>query len=315
MVQTHWIPQSKAYSLTQRFQLAVRKYWLLYLLLVPIVLYYIIFHYLPMFGIVIAFQNFRPARGFFASEWVGLKYFRAFFESEFAFRTIRNTLAISIRGLIFGFPAPILLALMLNEVRNKFFMKTVQTVTYMPHFISTVVICSIVLNLVSTKGLINEILAAFGVEPIKYASDPNCFYPTYIISGIWQHMGWDSIIYLAALSGIDPELYEAATVDGAGRFKRIWHITLPGLLPTISILLILNLGGLMSVGYEKIILMYNPAIYEKADVISTYVYRRGMEKGEYSFASAVGLFNSVVNFILLILSDQVSKKLGQSGLF
>ena len=306
---------AKSLSLAQRFQLAIRKYWLLYLLLLPIIVYYIIFHYLPMFGIVIAFQNFRPARGFLASEWVGLKHFRAFFQSEFAFRTIRNTLAISIRGLIFGFPAPILLALMLNEVRNKFFMKTVQTITYMPHFISTVVICSIVLNLVSTKGLINEILAVFGAGPIKYASDPDCFYPTYIISGIWQHMGWDSIIDLAALAGIDMELYEAATVDGAGRFKRIWHITLPGILPTISILLILNLGGLMSVGYEKIILMYNPAIYEKADVISTYVYRRGMEKGEYSFAAAVGLFNSVVNFILLILSDRISKKLGQSGLF
>jgi len=304
----------KALPVGQRFIRALNKYWMLYALLFPVMAFYLVFNYLPMFGVVIAFQNFRVTRGFFASEWVGFKHFVTFFNSEYMWRTIRNTLSISGLGLLFGFPAPIILALLLNELRGDKFKKLVQTVTYMPHFISTVVVVAIVLNFVSTNGLINEIRHRLGAEPIRFASDPNLFYPTYIISGIWQHIGWDSIIFLAALAGVDPVLYEAATIDGAKRMRKIWHITLPGITPIIVLMLILRLGNIMSVGFEKIILMYNPGLYEKADVISSYVYRRGITGGEYSFASAVGLFNSVVNFILLLTADKISKRAGQSGL-
>ena len=304
----------KALPVGQRFIRALNKYWMLYALLFPVMAFYLVFNYLPMFGVVIAFQNFRVTRGFFASEWVGFKHFVTFFNSEYMWRTIRNTLSISGLGLLFGFPVPIILALLLNELRGDKFKKLVQTVTYMPHFISTVVVVAIVLNFVSTNGLINEIRHRLGAEPIRFASDPNLFYPTYIISGIWQHIGWDSIIFLAALAGVDPVLYEAATIDGAKRMRKIWHITLPGITPIIVLMLILRLGNIMSVGFEKIILMYNPGLYEKADVISSYVYRRGITGGEYSFASAVGLFNSVVNFILLLTADKISKRAGQSGL-
>ena len=298
-----------------RMKQALQRYWIVYLMALPVVAYYIIFHYLPMFGIVISFQNFRVTRGFFGSKWVGLENFIDFFDSEYAWRNTRNTLMISLYGLVFSFPAPIILALLLNEVKNAPFKKMVQTITYMPHFISLVVVCALVMDFCSTRGLINTLILKLGGTPISFMSEPDWFYPIYTISGIWQHMGWDSIIYLAALSSIDPALYEAATVDGAGRFRRMWHITLPGIASTISILLILRIGSIMSVGYEKIILLYSPATYETADTISTYVYRRGLQDGKYSFASAVGLMNSVVNFILLIVSDRISKKLGQSGLF
>ena len=306
-----------ARKLTRRSRMkqALQRYWIVYLMALPVVAYYIIFHYLPMFGIVISFQNFRVTRGFFGSKWVGLENFIDFFDSEYAWRNTRNTLMISLYGLVFSFPAPIILALLLNEVKNARFKKMVQTITYMPHFISLVVICALVMDFCSTRGLINTLILKLGGTPINFMNDPDWFYPIYTISGIWQHMGWDSIIYLAALSSIDPALYEAATVDGAGRFRRMWHITLPGIAATISILLILRIGNIMSVGYEKIILLYSPATYETADTISTYVYRRGLQDGKYSFASAVGLMNSVVNFILLIASDRISKKLGQSGLF
>lgn len=298
-----------------RMKQALQRYWIVYLMALPVIAYYIIFHYLPMFGIVISFQNYRVTRGFFGSKWVGLENFIDFFDSEYAWRNTRNTLMISLYGLVFSFPAPIILALLLNEVKNARFKKAVQTITYMPHFISLVIICALVMDFCSTRGLINTLILKLGGTPISFMSEPDWFYPIYTISGIWQHMGWDSIIYLAALSSIDPALYEAATVDGAGRFRRMWHITLPGIASTISILLILRIGSIMSVGYEKIILLYSPATYETADTISTYVYRRGLQDGKYSFASAVGLMNSVVNFILLIASDRISKKLGQSGLF
>ena len=295
--------------------MVMRRCWMLYLMAIPVLLYYIVFCYLPMFGIVIAFQDFRITRGFFGSKWVGLKNFEQFFASEYAWTTIRNTLSISIYGLIFAFPAPILLAILLNEVRNERFKKLVQTVTYMPHFISLVIICAMVMDFCSTRGLINTLITSMGGKAINFMTEPKWFYPIYILSGLWQHLGWDSIIYLAALSAIDQELYEAATVDGAGRLRRIWHVTLPGIAPTITILLILRIGSIMSVGFEKIILLYTPAIYETADVISTFVYRKGLLDGKYSFASAVGLMNSVINFILLLGADRISKRLGQNGLF
>ena len=299
----------------RRFAQAIRRHWILYALALPVMLYYILFHYLPMFGVVIAFQDYRVTRGILRSDWVGLENFWDFFQSIYAWPTIRNTLSISVLGLIFGFPAPILLALLLNEVKQARFKKTVQTITYVPHFISLVVICSMVRDFCATRGLFNVILGLFGGSGVNWLTQPAWFYPIYIISGIWQNVGWDSIIYMAAFAGIDAELYEAATVDGASRLRRIWHVTLPGIAPTITILLILRIGSLMSVGYEKIILLYNPTIYETADVISTYVYRRGLIDGEYSFATAVGLMNSVINFILLIAADRFSKRIGQRGLF
>lgn len=301
--------------LGQRFGMTVRRYWMLYLMITPLLLYYLLFCYLPMFGIVIAFQDFRVTRGFFASKWVGLEHFRRFFTSEYAWTTSRNTLMINFYGLIFGFPAPILLAILLNEVKQVRFKKAVQLITYMPHFISLVVVCAIIRDFLSARGLINTFLAFFGRSAVNFLTEPSWFRPIYVISGIWQHMGWDSIIYLAALSAIDPELYEAATVDGASRLRKIWHITLPGIAPTITILLILRIGSMMSVGFEKIILLYTPLTYETADVISTYVYRRGLIDGKYSFAAAVGLMNSVVNLILLLSADRFSKKIGQRGLF
>jgi len=294
---------------------AFQKYWMLYALFAPVLLHYIVFQYIPMAGIVTAFQEYRVFRGVWASEWVGLKHFESFFSSIFAWRVIRNTLSINIIELIFGFPAPILLALMLNEVRSNKFKRTVQTISYMPHFISTVVIVGLIFTFVGTRGPINEALAFFNLPPLRYASNPNAFYPVFVLSGIWQGIGWGSIIYLAALTNVDPQLIEAATIDGAGRFKRIWHIALPAIAPTITIMLILRLGSMMSVGTEKVFLMYNPALYERADVIGTFVLRRGFIEGSFSFGAAVGLFNSIVNCILLIVSDRLSKLFGQSGLF
>ncbi len=301
--------------LSKRFNTALSRCWLLYLMILPVLVYYIVFHYLPMAGVTIAFKDYRVARGFWGSKWVGLEHFIDFFESEYAWQTIRNTLSISILGLVFAFPAPILLALMLNEIKNMRFKKGVQTITYMPHFISLVIICAMVRDFCSTRGLFNTILTYINCATIDFLIEPSWFYPIYIVSGIWQNIGWDSIIYLAALSAIDQELYEAAAVDGAGRLRRIWNITLPGIAPTVTILLILRIGSIMSVGFEKIILLYNPSVYETADVISTYVYRRGLIDGKYSFASAVGLMNSVINFILLLAADRLSKQFGERGLF
>lgn len=305
----------KRLSLSQRIRNAFKRCWILYLMILPVIAYYIIFHYLPMGGLIIAFKDYRVAHGIFGSKWVGLKHFIGFFESEYAWRTIRNTLSISCLGIVFSFPAPIILAILLNEVKHEHFKKAVQTITYMPHFISLVIICAMVHDFCATRGLFNTILNALGFDSIDFLIQPGWFYPIYISSGIWQNIGWDSIIYLSALSAIDQELYEAAAVDGAGRLRRIWSITLPGIMPTITILLILRVGSIMSVGFEKIILLYNPSVYETADVISTYVYRRGLVDGKYSFASAVGMMNSIINFILLLSADRLSKHFGQSGLF
>jgi len=297
------------------FHAFCRRYGALYVMAFPILLYYFIFHYIPMFGVVISFQDFRVTRGFLDSDWVGLWQFDRFFGSMYAWTNIRNTLSISILSLVFAFPAPILLALLINELKSKRFQKTVQTITYLPHFISLVIICSLVRDMFSTNGLFNEIILALGGERILFLTQPEWFYPIYIGSGIWQNIGWDSIIYFSALSAIDQDLYEAATVDGCGRFGKMWHVTLPGIAPTIVILLILRIGSIMSVGYEKIILLYSPAVYETADVISTFVYRKGIIDGDYSFAAAVDLMNAVINSVLLLVSNSISKRFGQSGLF
>ena len=268
-----------------------------------------------MYGIVVAFQRFRITAGIANSPWVGLDNFKRFFSDIYLWRLIKNTLSISSLTLLFGFPAPILLALMLNEVKVGWFKRTVQTVSYMPHFISIVVICSLIKTFSSTDGLINTMIAFFGGERTALLSRKEMFYPIYILSDIWQSIGWGSIIYLAALASIDVEQYEAAKVDGANRLQQMLFITLPGLIPTASMLFILNIGNLLSVGYEKIMLLYSPKIYEVADVISTYVYRKGFLDNDYSYSTAVGLFNSVINIILLLIANKITKKLGQSGLF
>ncbi len=286
-----------------------------YLLVLPVVLYFLIFHYKPMYGIIIAFKDYRVTAGIGGSPWVGLKNFQRFFNDFYFWRVLRNTFTISMLSLVFAFPAPILLALLLNEVRSSWIKRTVQTITYMPHFIALVIVCSILTSFCQTNGAINDIIAFFGGERQNLLSQKELFYPIYILSGVWQSVGWDSIIYLAALSGIDQELYEAAKVDGAGRIRQMISITLPGIMPTISMLLILKLGHVLSVGYEKILLLYNPMTYEVADVISTYVYRKGLLEADYSYATAIGLFNSVINVIILLVANKVSKKMGQSGLF
>ncbi len=287
----------------------------LYILLFPTLLFYLVYCYLPMFGNIMAFQDYNLAQGITGSEWVGFEHFKDFLTDSYFWRLIRNTLSINILGLIFSFPAPIILALLLNEIKCETYKKSVQVITYMPHFISMVVIAAMVLDFVSADGIINDIRELFGLEKVMFMTNPDNFYPIYIISDIWQTVGWGSIIYIAALSGLDQQLYEAATTDGAGRFQKLWHITIPGILPTIMILLILRIGQMLDVGFEKVMLLYNETIYEKADVISTYVYRRGIKDMEYSYSTAVGLFNSVFNFLLLVFANQLSRKLTDSSLW
>lgn len=294
----------------------IAKHKAIYFMILPMVLYYIIFKYVPMYGSIIAFQDFRVAKGIGGSDWAGLKHFIAFFDSVYFFRVLKNTLLISLYNLVFGFPVPILFAILLNEIRNRLFKSVVQTVSYLPHFISLVVICGLIISFTSRDGVINSLIAFFGGERSALLGDPANFRTIYVVSQIWQEMGWSSIIYLAALSGINPEIYEAAKVDGAGRFRQIWSITLPSLVPVITILLILRIGGMMEVGFEKIILLYNPNTYETADVISSFVYRKGLAEGaEYSFTTAVGLFQAVINFILLIGANTFSRRLSDNRLW
>lgn len=295
---------------------AFRKNWQMYLLITPVVIYFIVFHYWPMYGVQIAFKNFIATKGIWGSPWVGFKHFERFFDSYFFWRLIKNTLGISLFELVVGFPIPILLALMLNEVRNSGFRRFVQTVTYAPHFLSTVVVVGMIMMFLSpTSGLVNMAIQALGGEPIFFMTKPEWFKSIYVLSGVWQQMGWSSIIYLAALAGIDPQLHEAARVDGASRLQRIWHINLPGIRSTIVILLILNVGSLMGVGFEKVFLMQNSLNMAGSDVISTYVYRSGILGAQYSFSAAVGLFNSIVNFILLIIVNRIARKVSQVSLW
>lgn len=287
----------------------------LYIMIIPVLAYFIIFKYLPMYGASIAFKDFSPAKGIMGSEWVGLKHFLRFFNSVYFWRVLKNTLIISGITILWGFPAPIIFALLLNEVKNKAFKSSVQTLTYLPHFISLVVIIGLVKEFAITDGLINDFIVFFGGERSPLLQNPEKFRLIYVTSEIWQTIGWNSIIYLAALSGIDEQLYEAAKVDGANRWKQTIHITLPSISPTIIILLILRIGKVLSVGFEKIILMYNPATYSVADVISTYVYRTGLLEMNFSYSTAVGLFNSVLNFGFLIMANKLSKKYSETSLW
>ncbi|MBO9609366.1 MAG: sugar ABC transporter permease [Paenibacillaceae bacterium] len=295
---------------------AIAKNYELYLFLLPALVYFLLFHYWPMYGLQIAFKDFLPSRGILDSPWAGFKHFSEFFDSYLFWQLMRNTLELSLYSLAVGFPVPIVLALMMNEVRGARFKKTVQTITYAPHFISTVVIVSMIVFFLSPQtGLVGQIVAAFGKDPVPFLSSPAWFKTVYVLSGVWQHAGWSSIIYLAALAGIDPQTHEAAVIDGASRFQRILHINIPGIFPTIVILLILDVGNLMAVGFEKVYLMQNPLNLDSSNIIATYVYKRGIQEAQYSFAAAVGLFNSAINFILLLTVNRIARGLKQNSLW
>jgi putative aldouronate transport system permease protein len=286
-----------------------------YFLLLPVVGYYIIFHYIPIYGVQIAFKNYSVGRGIIGSPWAGFTHFISFFKSYYFQRLLYNTVAISFLDIFFGFPAPIILALLMNEVRCRKFKRSIQTITYLPHFISMVVLCGMIVDFTTTDGVINAILRGMGFSPVAFLIEPSWFKPILVSSGIWQEVGWGSIIYMAALAGVDQELYEAATIDGANKWKQVFHVTIPSILPTIVIMLILRCGRIMDVGSEKILLLYNPVTYETADVISTFIYRKGLLDMSYSYSAAVGLFNSIINFILLASVNRISRELSESSLW
>lgn len=293
----------------------LKRYDLYLMLLLPMA-WYILLMYGPMYGLQIAFKDYIPVNGFWGSEWVGLEHFKRFFDSYYFWRLIKNTITIEMFSLIFGFPIPILLALLVNEIRVKKFKKTLQNITYIPHFISVVVLVGMLsLFLDPQNGIINIALSHIGIDPVAYMQKAEWFKFLFISSNIWTNMGWQSIIYIAALSGVDPQLYEAATVDGASRLKRIIHVSIPAILPTIIILFILDIGHFMDIGFQKILLMQNDLNMSSSDVIATFTYRKGILDGEYSFTTAIGLFDAVINFILLILINQLARKKASTSLW
>lgn len=288
----------------------------LLMMVAPCVLYFLIFHYLPMVWNVVAFQDYSIRKGIFGSEWIGLDNFIRFFKSPYAIRVIRNTFLLSFMDLVIGFPVPIVFALLLNEVNNRGIKRVVQTFTYLPHFVSVVVVVGMMKIFLSpTDGIINLMIQAFGGTTINFFSEAKWFRWLYVLSNVWQNFGWDSIIYFAAIAGVNPELYEAARVDGAGRWKKMLYVTLPCISPTIIVLLIMRIGWLLSVGFEKIILMYNESTYETADVISTYVYWVGLLNSDFSYGTAIGLFNCLVSLILILLANGLSRKYSETSLF
>lgn len=302
--------------LVERFLKNLRKYWQYYILLLPALAYFLIFCYGPMYGAQIAFRNFNARDGITGSAWVGFAHFERFFRSPYFGSLLRNTFVISIYGLLAGFPLPILLALSLNELKGTKVKKLAQTVTYAPYFISTVVMCGMLIAFLNPNtGIINKLIAALGGEPVPFLSEAALFPSIYVWSGVWQGTGWGSVIYFAALSGVDPQLLEAATLDGATRWQKIWYVNLPALMPTIVIMLIMNCGSLLSVGYEKAFLLQNALNLETSEVISTYVYKTGLVSAQYSFSTAIGLFNSVVNLILLVTVNAVSRRIGENSLW
>jgi putative aldouronate transport system permease protein len=290
------------------------KYYLVMLL--PCLIFFTVFHYLPMFGIIVSFKNFSLYKGVWASDWVGLSHYITFFQSKDFWVLLRNTFLLGFYSLLFGFPAPIILALMLNELRNMAYKRFVQTVSYIPHFISNVVIVSMLVMFLSPSGgLINQIIEAFGYNPVNFLVKAELFRSIFVVSGIWQQVGFGAIIYLAALSSIDPSLYEAAEIDGANRWNKIMNITLPGIAQTIVILFILNIGSVIVVGFEKVVLLYNPSTYSTADVLSTYVYRIGLLGGNFSYAAAIDMFTSVISLIFLLSANALSRRVSENSLW
>lgn len=303
----------------------IKENWQLYVMVLPLVIWLILYAYKPMWGIVIAFQKFSPFKGITGSDFIGLDNFKVLMfgtASQYFWRAFRNTILISLYGIIFAFPIPILLAVMFNEVRDGMFRKGVQTATYIPHFISEVVVASLVLSFLALNtGIINilvqKFLAIFGINysHIQFMSKPGFFRSIYILSGIWKNVGFDSIVFFAALVGISPTLYEAAKMDGATKLQQIIHVSLPGITPTIVIMLIIRIGNILNIGYEKVLLLYNPIVYETADILSTYTYRLGVENVDYGLSTAASLINSIIGFILVIGANKISKKLTQSSLW
>ena len=287
----------------------------LYPLVLPVLAFYILFCYKPMYGAIIAFQDYTPRLGVSGSDWVGFENFERFFSDIYFSRLVRNTLVLSAYEILFGFPAPIILALLINEVRNKVFKNTVQTITYLPHFISLIVVCGMITDFCLSTGLFNDIIVLLGGKRSPLLQNPDLYRGIYIISGIWQQVGWGSIIYLSALSGVDSQLYEAAQIDGAGKWKQLVHVTLPGIAPTIIIMLILRIGRMMNMGYEKTILLYNSSTYETADIISSYIYRIGLGNLDWSYSTAIGMFNSVINLLLILFANTVSRKFSETSLW
>ncbi len=293
-----------------------KKEWQLYVMLLPTIAWLVVFLYKPMYGLQIAFKDYSIFRGISGSPWVGFEHFETLFQSEQFIRALKNTVIISFYTLIFGFPVPIFLALMFNEVLNRWFKKTSQTIVYLPHFISSVIIAGIVMTAFSpSAGIINTFLGWFGVEPIYFLTKPEWFRPIFIGTGIWQEAGFQSIVYLAAIAGVSPTLYESAVVDGASRWQMMWKITLPSILPTIIIMLIIRIGNILEVSFEMIILLYQPATYETADVVNTFIYRQGIQGGQYDLAAAAGLFNAVVAFVLVISANTISKRFSRTSLW
>lgn len=319
MANTTLQPAANAVSETKRKRFMwnrILRNWQLYALISPVIAYYVLFQYVPMYGIQIAFKDFIATQGIWGSPWVGFEHFDRFFNSYYFWRLIKNTLGIGLYSLAVGFPIPIILALLMNEVRAERFKKFVQTITYAPHFLSTVVVVGMMMIFLSPRyGIINHFIEMVGGQPINFMTEPSWFKSLYVLSDVWQTMGWSSIIYLAALAGIDNQLHEAARVDGATRLQRIWHINIPGIMPTIIILLILNMGSIMGIGFEKVLLMQNNLNMESSDIIATYVYRMGIQNAEYSFSAAIGMFNSVINFILLVVVNFISKRVSETSLW
>ncbi|MFD0958090.1 ABC transporter permease [Paenibacillus chungangensis] len=294
----------------------IRKHRYLLYMFLPCLLYYLLFKYVPMFGIVISFKSYNPFIGIWESDWVGVKYYSMFFENPDFGKLLRNTFLLGFYKLVFGFPAPIVLALLLNELSHMVFKRFVQTVSYLPHFISNVVVASMVVMFLSPSGgIVNDAIAMLGFEPINFLVMPEYFRSVYVMSEIWQHIGWESILYLAALTAIDPVYYEAAEIDGASRWRKLWHITLPGISSTIVVLLILNVGKVIEIGFEKVFLLYNPATYETADILSTFVYRVGLMQGNFSYAAAIDVFTGVISMIFILSTNYLSRKLSQTSLW
>ncbi|GIN71592.1 sugar ABC transporter permease [Bacillus sp. J14TS2] len=292
------------------------KYWSLYLIMVPGIIYFILFKYLPMWGVIIAFQDYSVFGGLLESTWVGLQHFNHMFHDREFYQVLWNTFIISFYKLLWGFPGPIVLAILLNEIRNMGYKRAIQTLAYLPHFLSWVIVGGILINILSpSTGIVNEVIKFLGMNPILFLADTSWFRSVLVASDIWKEIGWGAIIYLAALAGVDPQLYEAATVDGANKWKQLWYVTIPALLPTIAILFVLRLGNVLDVGFEQIFVLYNPVVYEVADVIETYVYRAGIEQAQFSYTTAVGLFKSVIALLLVYLANKAAKKMGQEGIW
>ena len=302
-------------SFVKRFIKVYNRDKYLYMLFLIPFCFFVVFKYAPMYGVLLAFKDFKVAKGILGSSWVGLKYFKEFLSNPYSYRLIRNTVVLRVYQLLFGLPAPIVLALLLNELRNERFKRFVQTTSYLPHFVSLVVVCGMIVNFLATDGIVNEIVRFFGGRPFPWLMAPQWFRTIEIGSGIWQGTGWTSIIYLAALSAIGPQLYEAAVIDGANRWQRLIHITVPGIAPTIIIMLLLRMGTLLTVDYQKILLLYTGATYETADVLGTYIYRRGLLGADFSYATAIGVFQSVVGLVFIVGSNWIAKRVSETSLW